>query len=321
MRCSDAGSRGKLRAVRRLISAGASATLLLVGLDASARVGAPVDRDVAMELSGPVRTGEHVVIPRFALDDGSTVSLDLEAFEVFAPGAVIIEYSDKGPRRLAPPADRYFRGSVLGDLDSLVVLANGPSLRGFIFTAGKAYAVAPEQNVYTAGDSGLATRVRRIDPERDRPAGMQPFSCGLDALPESPIESRDATALAAPTTVGPMFTSTVYTVNLALETDYELYQLFGSTDGEVRFIGDLTAAASAIYLRDVGTAFQIGTVHLYLELDQPVERYLLGNRRSALRARGLLARELRVSLADDRAHAQRQEPGRRHRVAWRPVHG
>ncbi len=73
-----------------------------------------------------------------------------------------------------------------------------------------------------------------------------------------------ATAFGAPISVQPMWTSTVYTVNLAIETDYELYTKFGSsTDAELRFIGDLTAAASAIYWRDVKTVFKIGTVHLW----------------------------------------------------------
>ncbi|MFI5168213.1 MAG: IPT/TIG domain-containing protein [Thermoanaerobaculales bacterium] len=222
-----------------------------------------------MELSGPVRTGEHVVIPRLTLDDGANISLDLEAFEVFAAGATIIDYTDKGARLLAPPADRYFRGNVVGDLDSLVVLASGPTVRGFIFTAGKLYAIAPEQNVYTAGESALAARVRQIDPVRDRPAGMQPFRCGVEALPEKPAESPRAAALGAPIAVEPLFTNTVYTIKLALETDYEFYQLFNSSDGALRFIGDLTAAASAIYLRDVKTVFQISTVHLYSTSTNP----------------------------------------------------
>ena len=75
-----------------------------------------------------------MVVPRLTLDDGSTVSLDLEAFDVFTPATTIVEFTDKGPRHLTPPADRYFRGSVVGDLDSLVVLASGAKLRGFVYT-------------------------------------------------------------------------------------------------------------------------------------------------------------------------------------------
>ena len=85
-----------------------TAVLISVAADVWARQRVPLAQEVTAELSGPVRAGEHVVIPRLTLDDGSTVSLDLEAFDVFAPGAAIIEYTDKGPRRLTPPPDRYF---------------------------------------------------------------------------------------------------------------------------------------------------------------------------------------------------------------------
>ena len=254
---------------RAMTLSSAAAALLLVAGSAAAGGGAPLGEEVALALSGPVRTGEHVVVPRLALDNGKTISLDLEAFEVFARDAAVIIFTDKGPQRVLPPSGRYFRGSVVGDLDSLVVLAGGPTVRGLIFTAGEVYAVGPAQNVYTAQEEGLAARVRRIDLGQGRPAGIQPFACGAEELPPKPPESPRVTELGAPVTVEPQFTSTVYTVNLALETDYEFYQLFGSSSGALRFIGDLTAAASAIYLRDVKTVFQIGTVHLYSTSTNP----------------------------------------------------
>jgi hypothetical protein len=228
----------------------------------------PLSQDVADQLSGPVRAGERFVIPRLALDDGSEVSLALEAFDVFAPGATIIEYTDHGPRWLAPPADSYFRGSVIGDPDSLVVLASGRKLRGFIYTSGRVYAIAPDRNVYGDDRVEPVSHLRQVDAERDRPVGMLPFHCGAESL-SPPPGSRSVTAFGMPISVQPMWTSTVYTVNLAIETDYELRQQFSSTDAEVRYLGDLTAAASAIYWRDVKTVFQIGTVHLWTTSSDP----------------------------------------------------
>jgi hypothetical protein len=247
----------------------AAAAVLAVGT-ALAGPSVPLTQDVADAISGPLRPGEHVVVPRLKLDDGTTVSLDLEAFEVFAPGAAIIAYTDQGPRRLAPPADRYFRGTVIGDLDSAVVLVAGAKLRGFVFTRGRTYAIAPERDVYTDDLPDPATRIRRVDPLADRPADMPPFRCDADLLPVPPESGMSATALGAPMMVQPLWTSTVYTVNLAIETDYELYTKFGSsTDAELRFIGDLTAAASVIYWRDVKTVFKIGTLHLWTTSGDP----------------------------------------------------
>jgi hypothetical protein len=255
-----------LRSLKLVV--GVAATLLWTAT-AVARVPVPVAKDVGAALSGPVRAGERVVVPRLALDDGSEVSLDLEAFDVFAPGTTIIEYADKGPRRLAPPTDRYFRGSVIGDLDSVVMLASGSKLRGFIYTKGSFFAVAPDRNVYGDDLPEAVSRVRRVDPERDRPADLPPFQCGTESLPMPSPEGMNATALSMPISVQPLWTSTVYTVNLAIETDYELYTVIGSASAELRYIGDLTAAASVIYWRDVKTVFQIGTVHLWTTAADP----------------------------------------------------
>jgi hypothetical protein len=250
------------------LSAGVIATLLWAAVS-PARPPVPIAQDVANDLASPVRAGEHVVVPRLTLDDGSEVSLDLEAFEVFAPGARIIEYTDQGPRRLAPPADRYFRGTVIGDLDSLVVLGSGSKLRGFVYTNGKLYAIAPDRNVYEDDLAGTASRLRQVDLERDRPPDVPLFHCNTESLPTPPPEGMSATAFGMPILVQPLWTSTVYTVNLAIETDFELRQKFTSTDAEIRYLGDLTAAASAIYWRDVKTVFQLGTVHLWTTSSDP----------------------------------------------------
>ena len=235
-----------------------------------AHASVPLAQDVSDALTGPVRTGGHVVVPRLTLDDGSTVSLDLEAFEVFAPGAAIIAYTSKGPRRLAPPTDRYFRGTVIGDPDSVAVLIWGAKLRGFVYTKKQLYAIAPDRDVYADDLPDPTARLRRVDLERDRPAGMPPFHCDVETVPSPLGAGMSAAAFGTPISVQPMWTSTVYTVNLAIETDYELYTMFGSsTDAELRFIGDLTAAASAIYWRDVKTVFKIGTVHLWSTSSDP----------------------------------------------------
>jgi len=258
--------RVSLRSLKLVV--GVAATLLWT-VTAVARAPVPVAQDVGDVLSGPVRAGEHVVVPRLALDDGSEISLDLEAFEVFTPGAMIVEYTDKGPRRLAPPADRYFRGTVIGDLDSVVVLASGSKLRGFVQTRGAIYAIAPDRNVYGDDLPDPVSRLRRVDPERDRPADVPLFHCDTESLPTPPADGITATAFGMSIPVRPLWTSTVYTINLAIETDYELRQKFTSTDAEIRYLGDLTAAASAIYWRDVKTVFQIGTVHLWTTSGDP----------------------------------------------------
>jgi energy-coupling factor transporter ATP-binding protein EcfA2 len=187
---------------------------------------------------------------------------------------MIIEYTDKGPRRLTPPADRYFRGTVIGDLDSAVMLASGSKVRGFVYTNGKFYAIAPDRNVYGDDTPEPVSRLRQVDPERDRPADVPLFHCDTESLvvPSAATSgTMVASALDLPSSCGgnPSWTSTVYTITLRIETDYELYSKFGSTSGELRYIGDLTAAASGIYWRDISTVFQISDVHVYSSTNPP----------------------------------------------------
>ena len=253
----------------------AATLVLFAGSSASALNGVPFSRDVEAQLSVSVRPGELVVVPRLALDTGVSVSLTLEEFQVFAPGAKIVEFSGHGPVLHTPPQDRYFRGAVVGDPDSLVFLVSGRQLRGFVQTQGALYTVAPEANVYGAGPPETVSRIRRVDLEHDRAPAARVFRCDNDLLGARTAAATGGMVASALSTIPsscggtPTWSGTVYAINLAIETDYEFYQLFPSIDAEIRYIGDLTAAASAIYQRDVATVFQIGTVHLYSSTSPP----------------------------------------------------
>lgn len=259
-----------------LARAALAATLVLfAGSSASALNGVPFSRDVEAQLSVSVRPGELVVVPRLTLDTGVSVSITLEEFQVFAPGAKIVEFSGHGPVLHTPPQDRYFRGAVVGDPDSLVFLVSGRQLRGFVQTQGALYTVAPEANVYGAGPPETVSRIRRVDLEHDRAPAARVFRCDNDLLGARTAAATGGMVASALSTIPsscggtPTWSGTVYAINLAIETDYEFYQLFPSIDAEIRYIGDLTAAASAIYQRDVATVFQIGTVHLYSSTSPP----------------------------------------------------
>jgi hypothetical protein len=252
------------------LAAGAMA-LAALATQVWARGGTPIPGDLAAELSGPWQAGQRVVVPRLVLDDGNVVSLDLEAFEVFAPDAQILDYAADGVHRLPPPPDRYFRGTVVGDPDSVVMLASGETLRGLVATNGEVYAIAAERDTYRAPGGAGRSLLRRIDPEGDRPVGAPPWRCFADEIDglESPPAAVSALDLPSSCNGDPAWTATAYTINLAIETDYELYTKFNSTTLELAYIADLTAAASVIYLRDVHTTFQIGTTHLWTTASDP----------------------------------------------------
>jgi hypothetical protein len=82
---------------------------------------------------------------------------------------------------------------------------------------------------------------------------METWSCGNEAQPglvlSDSASSRRLSQKAA----------TTYTARIALDTDWELLQRFdGSTDTATAYIAELMAAISGIYLRDTGTALEIG---------------------------------------------------------------
>ncbi len=198
------------------------------------------------------------------LDGGQVVDLELERFEVFARGATILHRDEEGEHVLPPPADRYYRGMVKGQPDSFVFLAAGRTVRGFIVTGHGTFAIAPLDDAYL-GEGG-APIVRRFDPDLDRPSESATWSCGNDTLlpPMLTFLREEPGARAAARA-----SSTVYAATLAIETDWELYQKFNSTDALVAYVADLVAAASAIYRRDVKAVLEIGYLSTYATSADP----------------------------------------------------
>ncbi len=235
-----------------------SAAVLLLAATAAAQVVLP-DR-VAHLLARDTPAAARLTLHALELEGGEIVDLELERFEVWAEGAAVSCRSDGGATTLPPPRDRYFRGTVRGEERSFVFLAAGRTVRGFIATASGWYAVAPAGDAYRpGGDRRLL--LRRFDPDRDRPPGAASWSCANDmaglggpALASAEAAGGGASALAS---------STVYAATLAIETDYELYQLLGSPEAVAAYVGDLVAASSAIYLRDVKTVLRIGALYTY----------------------------------------------------------
>ncbi|MHB8799707.1 MAG: IPT/TIG domain-containing protein [Thermoanaerobaculia bacterium] len=208
----------------------------------------------------------RTLVEGVVLETGREVDFDLESFEVWAPGARIIEHGKDGLRRVPVPRDRYYRGSVSGDSGSFVFLSVGRTLRGVVVVSDGVFAIAPSDGAYGAEVRSTAPRAIRIDHERQRPEGRPEFSCKEVAL-ESPHSrvSRSA-ALQEP---APLFTSTTYVAPIAVETDYELFQRLGSTSALTAYVGDLVAASSAIYSRDIQVQKTLSVLHLYSTPSDP----------------------------------------------------
>jgi hypothetical protein len=215
-------------------------------------------------LRTPGKAGSKVRVYNVPLGD-QTHTLDLERFDVWAPGAEIAVQNGEGSTsRIAPPAVNYFRGTVGGDPATTVFVASTPAgaLDGMVFT---------EDARYTMRSTAAEEIVVDEAGPQDDPTG-DPFMCELDGAPAIknrsglPKIASDAKLAAAGTLSG----TGLWTLNLAIETDFELYTDLGSSSGNVTlFIGNLIGAASVIYQRDLRTELLVSYLRIQSSASDP----------------------------------------------------
>jgi hypothetical protein len=221
-----------------------------------------VDERIFRTLDAPGAPAARIRTEPLTLDDGTDVALELSPLEVFAPGARIVVHGRFGDVLAPRPTDRWFTGRVAGDPSSLVVLARGRSIRGFVISAGRVSILRPERHPYGDGPPGR-TLVRTLDPETEAPDAMRHFTCGTDSLPVPPEAAPPARAGRR------ALSSVMYYAGIAVETDYELYAKFNSTANLTNYVGDLFAFVSAVYQRDVLVTLQVNYLSIWTTAADP----------------------------------------------------
>jgi len=253
-------------------TAAGAATLVLLGVvcccSARPALGAPARRvahaaqaDLGAVARGlPVHGSLRVDGVRF---EGTSTALELERFEAFAPDAQVVIAGDHGDFVLPAPDNAYYRGAVEGDLSAVAVLtarAKG-GVRGLIVKNGVPWVISddhgPEQ------PPGLATR--KVDIAREF-AG-HPFRCSAvqGPTPSATSDTRSA-SLSEPTAAAAVVN---YTARVAVETDYEFFQLFGNSTDATDYVGDLFAYASTIYESEVNTSLLVSYLKLWATSADP----------------------------------------------------
>ncbi len=213
------------------------ATVRFVDLATSAAVWG-VDADGGLRVEG---------VP-LAEDAGAV--LELIRFEVFKIGARVVIHSDSGRRVQAPSPRAFFRGMVAGEPESFAYLAVGASgVRGMVVSNDQRFEILPS----ASGNSAI----RQLHPTTG--SGVD-SACGADRLPELPRPDR---FLAAPLPPAPVGAGESYAVDIAVETDWELFASLGSAAAVADFAAALVGAGSAIYQRDVSTRLQINLLSLW----------------------------------------------------------
>ncbi len=214
-----------------------------------------------------VEPGGRLVVSGVELAPGEPpAALELTRFEVFTPGAVVVVHHDGGEETLpAPRGGAWFRGTVAGDPDSLAVLSvraageEGGAVRGIVQQGGATWVLGARPASAGGAPADLAARAA----DASEVPGTGAFDCATDELLVPPVRRE----LAASTTAA--LPGTSYTAVIAVETDWELYQKFGSTAAATGYVGDLFAYASAIYDAEIATDLQVGHLSLWTTSADP----------------------------------------------------
>jgi len=244
---------------------------LSVLLAATAATAAPSvgQRDALRpESYATLETGDPVSITLTA--QGTPLTLELERFDPFAPGAEIISIDEHGAAHTIDlSSDVHLRGVVASDPERLVYLnVTASGTRGFVSAgADKALMITNEHGALQAvpvNDLGLPAldQVCQVDVADE---SLNPFGTDLlqgDLEPERLARGAGSYRLA----------------KVAVETDYEFSQSFGgNTSIAASYATSLIAAVSTIYERDIDMQIEISFLRTYASNNDPYGGSDIGN--------------------------------------------
>jgi hypothetical protein len=229
--------------------------------------GVPVGPELASRLGVP--SGEPVRVERLQLEANRTVSVDLEPFTVWAQDAVIEVTGGVEVRRLPIPEERYFRGRVAGEPDSLVFVAVGRKSSGFVQIGGRTWTLSTVAAT-AAGGREASIVASRWEGQAIGAGSGAALGCDQEMLITPMAEPRPTSSRVWQLPATEATWTSGYSARVAVETDYEFLGLFSyDTALATEFVGRLFAASSAIYARDVKVRLELGNVFLWSSTAPP----------------------------------------------------
>ncbi len=218
--------------------------------------------------------GSKIRIRQFPLSETSSVELELQPFHVIGKDTqFVIGHLDESDVPFPYDVSRisFFRGRVVGRPGSDVYLSlSDRSSTGYIDLGPG----APRHRISSKGGDGqpLArglVSVFKASGSPSVPAGVP--LCGVDGDKlqfrgewiKSPLPRRTTSAAQtiAPVTVG------LKQMELAVETDYELFTLFNDATATFDYVVQMYGEVSTIYMRDVDTRIQVVFVRVWDQAD------------------------------------------------------
>lgn len=190
------------------------------------------------------------------------VDLSIKQVEVFAPDSNIVLNNE---RMLTPPDTRFLRGHIEGIPGSVVAITlTTDGLLSGLMSDGDATWELKRVSADASLEAKATDMRNHLNPK--------PFICEQDKLPaipdlpESYIPFSDKTLTAEPDLLP---AGQLYQVKVAIESDYEFYQKFGSTTAATNYIGSLFNYISGIYEAEVQTRLQLGDIFLWSSSSDP----------------------------------------------------
>ncbi|TDR16324.1 M12 family metallo-peptidase [Marinicella litoralis] len=207
-----------------------------------------------------IQIGQKITFSDVAMDHLGTVNLKVVAQKVFADDAKIVINTDKGVVEASPPLNQYFSGQIEGMIGSHVFfgILEGGKIEGVVTTdEGSKYALNWQQSnefkLISQNIKSMASKDNRwFNP-------VDYIEIPSDQVQANKVQSSNKTAQG----------NTAYYIKLAVETDFEFYNIFGNSTDTVNYIAGLIGYISSIYTDEIDTSILVGNTSIWSTSSDP----------------------------------------------------
>ncbi len=206
----------------------------------------------------------RVRLTGFPLTKEELVDLELEKFEVTTPDTIIVEGTAQGDKPIPHPEVVLFKGRVIGVPDSHVVLGISPHMNsGAIRLGDRQYFLAARHRRAKAPNGAKHVIYERADMSAvEDPVGMKCYTRSSGSFVE-PVEALDS-----------MESYAWRTAFVAVETDYEYWQLFGDSGAAVAYVVQMMGTVSSFYERDLQVKLYLPYIRIWATDDCPFDIWI-----------------------------------------------
>lgn len=245
-----------------LVSVGADGATGLTRLDTDGAALAALTSPRALRLTG------------LSLGEQGSVSLDLTRMDLNRLKLGFVVNGLPSPGLLDGLDLSVWRGSVAGDASSDVLLSfSQRGSRGWISSGGQLFHLMPQPGSGGSWDDSHVLLVRESE-LAERGASFA-ADCGLDELNALTGVTRDAvpasgiSPVSPPSDPGYLGSCSFWECAIAIETDFQLFSIFGDLGAETAYVTTLLAAVSARYEDQIDTVLTFPYVQFYTTAADP----------------------------------------------------